>query len=334
MNSIKKILAALFALMFVVSAIAALFLFNLDRRAFTAETYQKAFANADFYNRLPAIMAETVDATVTNKEQIPLVMSGTSTQQWENFFRMLLPEDVSKAMGDEALNSVFAYWNMQSDSAEISMMPLKSAMTSDAGVQAVFSLLKTQPACSLSQIAQMTLDLLGNNQIELCNPPQELAPILTPVIQSQMQMAAIAIPDKITLISAPAENDPRQTLKLARVLMRFSPVFPLILLLIITVMMVNSLKSWLNWWGIPFLFTGTVAGLMSLGGAPATSAVLRRILESRLPAFLPAVLLEYADNLSSAMVQALLRPILWQSALLAMLGLMMTATAFFVKTKR
>ena len=50
MESIKKPLAGLFALLFATSAVAALLFFNFERRGFTAETYQKAFAKDDFYN--------------------------------------------------------------------------------------------------------------------------------------------------------------------------------------------------------------------------------------------------------------------------------------------
>ena len=227
METFKKILAVIFAILFIATAIAALILFNFDHKAFTAETYQKAFANADFYDQLPTIMAETMISTTTNQEKLPVVMRGMSTQAWDAFFRTLLPQDVLKMMGDETLNSVFAYMNMQTNSAELSLTPLKTSMVSDAGVQAVFTLLKTQPECTLRQISQMTVDLLSNSEIQFCNPPQEMTPFLTPVLQGQMQVAALAIPDQFTIISAPPENDPRPKLQNTRLVMRLSPVVPI-----------------------------------------------------------------------------------------------------------
>ena len=65
MSTLKKITAVLFAILFISSAVPALVLFNLDRKGFTAETYQKAFANADFYNKLPVVMAEAMLSTST-----------------------------------------------------------------------------------------------------------------------------------------------------------------------------------------------------------------------------------------------------------------------------
>jgi hypothetical protein len=332
MEAFKKILASIFAILFVTTAILALIFFNFERKAFTIETYQKAFVNADFHTQLPAVMAETMLSTTTNQEKLPVVMRGMSTQAWEAFFQTLLPQDVLKAMGDEALNSVFAYLNMQTNSAQISLTPLKASMVSETGVQAVFTLLKTQPDCTLQQIGQMTIDLLSNSQIQFCNPPQEMAQFLTPVIQGQMQVAALAIPDQFTLISTPPVNDdPRQNLQSVRMVMRFSPLLPPGFLFLMTILAVNSLKSWLNWWGIPFIITGGLAGLMGLSGAPVMGAIFQRILVNRMPAFLPTILLDYAGNLASAMVQTLLDPVLFQGLLLALIGFTMAAGAFFVK---
>jgi hypothetical protein len=334
MKAIKKTFAVIFAILFVITAIAALIFFNFDRNAFSIETYQKAFVNADFYNKVPAIMAEVMASTTTNQEKLPIVMRGMSTPAWEAFFRSLLPQDVLKSMSDEALNSVFTYLNMQTNSAELSLTSIKTSMVSDIGVQAVLSLLKTQPECTLQQIGQITIDLFSNSQIQFCNPPEKLIPLLTPIIQGQMQMTALALPDQFTIISAPTANDPRPKLQNARMLMRLSPIVPLIFLFLMTILAVNSLKNWLKWWGFPFIITGGLASLMSLSGAPATGAIFQKILVTGMPAFLPTVMLDYSGNLASAMAQALLSPVLFQGLIISAIGLVMVAGAYFVKANK
>jgi hypothetical protein len=333
MDSLKKFLGIIFAILFVSTAVPVLIFFNFDRRAFTAETYQKAFANADFYNKLPVLMADTMLSSTTDTSKLPVVMRGMSQQAWEAFFRAMLPPETLKVMGDDMLNSTFAYLNMQTNSVELSLAPLKTGMVSDSGVQAVFTLLNTQPDCALGQIAQMTLNLLNNNEIQFCKPPTELYSILTPVIQGQMQFATLAVPDQLTLVNAPPENDPREKLRIARMVMRLSPIFPLGFLLVMTIFTVNSLKSWLSWWGIPLTITGVLASLMSLSGAPIFGAILQRILENRMPAFLPTILLGYASDLASAMLQALLRPVLWQGLIITFIGFGMAAGSYFIKQK-
>lgn len=331
MDSFKRITGVIFSALFIFTAVPALIFFNFDQRAFTAETYQKAFANEGFYNELPVLLAQVMTSTSTDQSQFPLVMRGMNTQSWEAFFRRLLPQETLKLMGDDILNSTFAYFNMQTNTVQISLAPLKASMVSDSGIQAVFTLLDTQPDCTFTQIAQMAIDLLAKNEMQFCKPPVELYPMLTPVIQGQMQVATLAIPDQFIIFSAPLENDPREKLQTARMVMRLSPMLPLIFLLMLTILAVNSLKSWLNWWGIPFLITGVIASLMGLISAPIFGAVFQRILVNRIPAYLPTILLEYTSDLASAMLQALLNPVLWQGLVIVLIGLVMVVGAYFIK---
>ncbi len=334
MDSLKKISGILFAALFVITAVPALIFFNFDRRAFSAETYQTAFANTDFYNQLPAVMAEAMLSTNTDQSQLPIVMRGMSQPAWEAFFRTLLPEETLKLMGDDILNSTFSYLNLRADSVQLSLIPLKVSMTSGTGVQAVYTLLNAQPDCTLEQVFQMTLDLLSKGEMQFCKPPAELYPILTPAIQGQMEFATLAIPDQFTLISAPAENDPREKLQTARLLMRLSPILPLGFLLMLTIAAVNSLKNWLRWWGIPFVITGLLACLMSLSGAPIFGAIFKNILVSKMPIYLPAILLDYAGDLASAMLKALLNPVLWQGFLLFFLGSGMARISYLIRSEK
>ena len=332
MESIKKPLAGLFALLFATSAVAALLFFNFERRGFTAETYQKAFAKDDFYNKLPAVLAEAM--TSTDQSQFPLTLRGMDMQAWDSFFRTILKPDALKAMGDDLLNSTFAYLNLQTDSVQLTLIPLKAGIVSDAGVQAVYGILATQPDCNLFDIAQMSLNLLTGGEMQFCNPPAELYPLLTPAIQGQLQLTAQIIPDQITLLQAPPQNDPRQRLKTARLFMRLSPLLPLAFLLLMTILAVNSLKSWLNWWGASFLAIGMAASLMGLSGAPFFSAIFQRFLIFRLPAYLPTVFLSYAGDLASAMLQALLAPVLWQGLIMAVFGTGMLLGGYFIKLRQ
>jgi hypothetical protein len=214
---------------------------------------------------------------------------------------------------------------------------LKAAMTSGAGVDAVYSLLDTQADCTLAQVARMTVNLLAVQDIQLCKPPEELYPILTPLIQAQMQAAALALPDKITLTSAAGaapENDPRLGLQNLRLFMRLTPLFPLGLLLLLSVTAVHSLKSWLDWWGIPFLVTGFAAALVSLGGSPVIGGLLRRAITQRAPNYLPAAFSDYASDLAAAAVKALAKPILWQGLVLALVGLIMVVVSNLLRREQ
>lgn len=329
-----KVVAAGVALLFILTAVPSLILFNLDRKAFNAETYQAAFAKADFYERLPSVMAESLLSSAAQQENFPIVMRGMSAAAWENFFRALLPQTSFQQMGDEALNSIFAYLNLQSNSASFSLAPLKQSMAGEAGTQAVLSLLAELPNCTLEQIGQMTLGLLSSSEIQFCNPPAEMLPLLTPIIQGQMQMTAQFLPDQYTLIDAPPADDPRASLQKARLAMRLSPILPLGLLLVMTLMAVNSLKSWLRWWGVPLLASGGTAVLIAIGGGSVlVGNLLQRVLLNGSSRVLPDILLDYAGVLPQALAKTLLAPVLWQGIVFFSLGAAMLAGSMFVREK-
>jgi len=95
-------------------------------------------------------------------------------------------------------------------------------------------------------------------------------PIVTPLIQGQLQIAAAGIPEQATLVSAdPAagKEDARQQLKVLRLFLRLTPTLPLLMLFALTVLAVRSLRDWLMWWGAPFFVTGILASLMAWLGA-------------------------------------------------------------------
>ena len=63
MDAIRKALAGLCAVIFVIIAPAALLLFNLDRRALNANTYKQALADQDVYDQVPVLVGEMLVAS-------------------------------------------------------------------------------------------------------------------------------------------------------------------------------------------------------------------------------------------------------------------------------
>ncbi len=333
MKNFKTIIEILFSALFVLTAVFALIFFNFEHKAFKAETYQKVFESQDFYNRIPTLLAETVISSSSNAEQLPLTMQGMSGQAWEDFFRTLLPPESLKAVGDSVLNSVFSYLNQESDSVTISLQPIKTNMGTDLGTQAVLNLLKTQPACTLEQVTQMTFSLLTSQEIAFCNPPDELVPLLTPVIQIQLQTVALIIPDEMTLLSAQnTQTDPRQGIQITRILMRFSPLVPLGFLILLTLTTASSLQNLLKWWGLSFWATGLVSIFIGIIGAPIIGLILNWLIR-RASSALPNIISSYAGELGSAVAGSILLPILLQGVAILLFGAGMS-TAWFLIRKR
>ena len=70
---------------------------------------------------------------------------------------------------------------------------------------------------------------------------------------------------------------------------------------------------------------------MGLSGAPVIGVIFQRILVTRMPGFLPTILMDYAGNLASAMVQTLLNPVLLQGLILALIGSVMVVGGILLR---
>jgi hypothetical protein len=330
MNTFKKTLATTISILFVITAVAAILLFNFDRRAFTAETYQRAFAREDFYDKIPSLLAQSM-ASGADANQPLLGLQGLSQETWESFIRALLPPEVLKPIGDDVLNSTFSYLNMESDSIQVDLTPVKARMAGDAGAQAAISLLNTLPGCTLDQSAMIMFGMVSGDQIQLCNPPASVLPMLMPIIQGQLKAASAIIPDKLTLVTAPLQDDPRERLRTARLFMRLSPILPILFLLTLTLLSVRTLNDWSKWWGHPLLITGVLTFITGLLGAPIIGKAVSSLLSDRLPNFLPQFLSNFTSDFASAMVRALLVPVIWQGLVLTIVGAGMVGLAIYLK---
>lgn len=267
----------------------------------------------------------------------PLAFLGNlTTDDWKVIIASLLPPEDIKAMTDQAFDEIFAFLNYQSDSAKLSVVRLKQRVAGDAGVTLVLQMMSAQPDCTFDQILAMSVSLLNKNKITLCNPPDEVMEIVTPLIQYQLGVVAASIPDEVTLIRAPTsnENDPRGQLKTVRSLIHISPFIPLGLLFFIMIFAVRDMKGWLNWWGIPLLISGILAVVIGLTGIPIISWIVQNKMVKSIPFAIPPNIVESSNDLVREVISQLLRPVIWQGLFLAFIGMIMILLALFLRRRQ
>jgi hypothetical protein len=389
MDAIRKTLAGLCAVLFVITAPAALLLFNLDRRALNANTYKHAFADQGIYDQVPVLVGEMLVAssaydpcetnliacraearspeavacfelalgareyqalvsgrqspTEAQAEQAgdclnryppppadeqggpPSFVKNLSAQDWQRIIQTLLPPDELKSLVDQALDSIFAVLNGRADSANMDMTNFKRRLTGPAGVEAAMSLLRAQPPCTLEQAARMTISALSlDGDLELCSPSDELAFIIQPLVEINLQLAALGVPDQVTLIpgtfNLAGDGTPLERFRRLRLVLRLGLLIPLVFLLGITAFAVRTPKTWLKWWGWPFLITGLLGALIGFLSAPILNLALTTLLTRMLPAYLPVGIVELGSDLTGAIVRQLLKPMAWESLTLALIS--------------
>jgi hypothetical protein len=330
-DPLRKFIAGICAVLFIFSAIFALFAVNIELQAFNSAPYKRAFENLDLYVRIPQILAQALEATVSSNATAQPYLKAMTVQDWQNTIITLLPPNEIKLTADNALDSTFNYINDKSNSASISLILIKSHLLGPSGVEVIKQILQAQPACTADQLLQMGLGILGGS-IALCNPPPQLIDVANPLIHSQLQVITNTLPNEIMLITAPSDPsaDPRVQLKWVRTFMKTTPVFPLIMLFILTLFIGQTLHGWLKWWGYPFLIIGALCAAIAYFGAPTLSFIAQRLLLAQGPKFVPPIFFSVASDTLGAVVNEILKPVLIEGLILTSVGLIMIITAFFV----
>ena len=330
MRTLGKILAGICAVLFVVSGVIALVLFNIERKAFSSETFKRVFAEQGLYESAPSILASALRASAENSDDASGFETILSREDWEIVISSLLPPDELESLTNQLLDSAFDFINGKTNSITITLLPFKRHMVSDAGVQAFQQILLAQPDCTAGQLLQMAQSAISPGEgLILCNPPAEIMGMITPLIETQLQFMTISIPDDMTLVSAKRlgpERDFRPRLNRMRAFMQLTPLLPLFFLTAITVLAVRSLEEWLRWWGIPFIITGILGALIGFSGAPIIRSLIQRMILQG-SADMPVVLLDVMRNVGASLVRQILQPVAVEGTIMAILGIGMTLGA-------
>jgi predicted PurR-regulated permease PerM len=122
-------------------------------------------------------------------------------------------------------------------------------------------------------------------------------------------------------------------IRLARLIMRLSPILPLLILALITLLVVRTVRDWLRWWGIPIFFSG----LLCLGLAVIVTVFFDQawaaILANRVPSFLSPGMVSLIHDVVQAILHAVMVWITGSGILMIVLGLGMWIGSGFIKSR-
>jgi hypothetical protein len=335
-RTLGQFFAGICAILLIISAVLVLLLVNIEAKAFSSATYKQAFADQRLYERMPTILATALTSTMgQNINAVPFLRVLT-LQDWQNTITVLLPPEELKATADTALDATFDYLNGRSSSAAISLLPLKTQLAGPSGMNVVLQILSLQPLCTVEQLTQMALGVLGG-EIALCNPPPEAVNLMTPFLQSQLQTMTTIIPNEVTFIPGTLSGtpqDPRLKLNRIRSIIKLTPLVPVLLLLAVTIFAVRSIRDWLTWWGWPIMIAGVSSVLIGLIGAPLVGWILQLLIQSQGTIPIPPVLASSIAETTSAVARQILVPVMIQGSLLGIAGLGMAILGMFLPRKQ
>jgi hypothetical protein len=317
LSAIAKITAVLCAIFFIATTLAALFLFNMERRAFNPNPYKVALANENFYQSLPSILGQVL-AKDASQSNMPFARQLTS-ENWATIVQTLLPPEQLRAMTEDAITQIFAYLNNETNNPQVSLLPLKQRLSGPAGLDAAISLIHAQPDCTAEQLAQL---IASFGQV-LCNPPQDVLNLAKPILQSQLNVIATQIPDQISLMGADSQSQRLRNLRFIRFIMQLSPLIPLAFLFGVTIFAVRTFKGWMAWWGWPLLIAGVIGALSGFNGAPLFRPALENYILGRASSTIPPELSGAVRAVMDAVLREIFQPAGRQALILAGVGFLM-----------
>ncbi|MBN2386113.1 MAG: hypothetical protein JXB85_03780 [Anaerolineales bacterium] len=263
----------------------------------------------------------------------PEYLQNLTVGDWEQITVEIVPPEELQGMAENVLDQTFAYLNGQRDTVVISLADLKERIAGEKGLNALLQIIQAQPPCDARQLEEIERMIAGQGgHTDLCQPPEDVLRRMIPILQRQLQEAADGINAQTVLLHpqsfvepgqarVDAQQQPGAGFRIIRIGMRLSPDLVLFFLLLITLLVVRTLKGWMRWWGIPLFFSG----LTSVAFAAMMAAIFEEawlsLISGSIPPYLSLGLINLGYDLAGHIIHSLLESIVAAGLILGALGL-------------
>ena len=308
----NRLLAWIFAGLFVISSIGVIFTFFPSRKLLSPDFYKQALEDVRIYQRLPESIAQLLATNFTQNseesaliENPPLYLLILDQEEWESILIDLVNPTWLQTQTEDILDQFFNILLISPDPVntpiEVSLLEVKNRLGGPEGIQAFNQILNAQDPCSVNQLMgllQLGLGLETSIDSLLCRPPDYIITELNPVVESFLSAAVAQVPDKLffslplsMLDSSPGLNPanlnqgeipaPIRTLRRTNTLISWGLFLPLLLIIMMTVFAVRSLRDLLRWWGGTFLTAGLISLTLSLSLFPIVKWGFNNLIPSK-----------------------------------------------------
>jgi hypothetical protein len=351
-NSFLVVFAWIFAGLFVISSIGVIFSYFPTKKLLNPDYYKNALVNVGIYERLPKTIAQQLAANLSqgiSGTDSPVYLLLLSQQEWESILSRLIDPAWLQTQTEAILDQFFDILLVSPDPLNtpinISIDELKNRLAGEEGIQAFNQILNAQPDCSLDQVMGLLQLGLGiETQIEtlLCKPPDSIISELNPVVGSILSAVVAYIPDQVSstlptaMLQASTPGTPQElkpgelpgfiaALRSTHRLISWSPLLPILFLLLMTASAIRSLRDFLRWWGSAFLVGGGLSLIILLISFLTVDLSLGRLLPIPLSVYkLPPLLVQFGLlELSQELVNGILLSILVPAVILTILGILL-----------
>jgi hypothetical protein len=355
-NPTARVFAILLTILFVVTATTSLWLINSLWQAFNPELYKQALTESGVYEQLPQLIGEQIvhafnqnpclqDPTECSEEQLqstPAYLSSVDASEWAAVISKLVDPVWFKAQIESALDQVLTSVTTPGEpfSLDISLVELKTRLGGEDGYLAIVALLNSLEPCTIDDLFILPGTLLESDDpvsLPLCRPSETVLKLGESTLRDTLKVAADKLPDNTSALIETALPGmgtglavTQRSLQLIRTIALISPAIPIFLLLVITLLVVRSLKGFLRWWGYPLLATAAITLLASILITP----IVRAIVLARVNAIgLAPGWIEIIQAAILQVAQAFRNSLVGQSLILGIIGTGMVIAAGLIRSK-
>lgn len=175
-------------------------------RTLLAPGYVEGMAQAnDIYTQLPGIVSGTVYKSLQElpADQYSAFMKLLTEEQVDILISNVLPDGWMESQVEKFLGSLNDFFHLRTDQItfEVDLEPVKQSIDSENGLTALSGILGTFPLCDYEFLINM-LTSVGEGEfgeMTICNPPEEIFPLMEPFFTQALKVANYAIPGKVAL---------------------------------------------------------------------------------------------------------------------------------------
>ena len=274
-----------------------------------------------------------------DSDTTPYFLSRLTQEDLESIITDLVPPQWLQEQAESAIDQIFAYLNLGNKSrVTISLVAFKERLAGEEGIRAFMRMAMAQPPCTPEQIEIIESDEdTAPEDMPICRPPEPLKARYTDKAQKTLQAVTTELLNEVSVItlaeregidvtsaeeSGPFGSDPRAAFQIAKWGTRLSPLLPIAMLLLATLVIVRSWQDWARWWSIPLLIIGIAGLVLALAALPVNWA-FGVYIAAQAPPELAQNLVNAGLGLEKFVARALVTSIAIQSGILVLLGLLL-----------
>lgn len=347
-----RILAAVFALAFVVCTVPILFVHAAGSRLLQPQIYKEALIREHFYDQFPALAADLATRAETYDRWMRAIRNDATEDSPVSAFFQLAPADKETLLGavvppsyvqrqtEKSLDQFFGWLHSGASvpAVTIELDELKRRLAAPETEATYVRILQTKPPCTAAQ-----LQATGGIPVDCCPPPEMMLQVRRG-FRTIMDQVIEEVPETLDLFTVASGHRPADEAveKLADAKARilwfewmawWSPLAPAALLLLTALCAARSLRSRLLWCGIPCVLAGAVSTALALSAAPIADWTSACLVRPTIPPFAPDAVVDMATGLATEVLQPAIAAALHSSIALALAGLAAAVVGAIVKSR-